>query len=359
MITSVRLQNFKAHRDTTVELGRFTVLVGPNGSGKTSVLQALQRTLALQYTAVQSVFYGPYDPADIVSQRDRDASIIVDISGPRFEINVEFRREPDRVPEKWAATLLWSIDGRVEKSENAWNRYIDLVEAAVSSSIIGTAALYHFDADRIASAAHSASERPSVAADGSNTAEVLAAMKLDQDEIFERIQDALRRVVPNVERIRVRRAVVVDEFTGNNVMGHKIYLDFRGAPSVPAHAASEGTLITLALLTVLHSPNRPRLVLLDDIDQSLHPRAQIELVRQIKRLLDEMPDLQIVATTHSPYILDELDPKDVHVFALKNDGTVAHKRLSDHQEAASGVLTSGQIWSLDPEEEWVASEEKA
>jgi hypothetical protein len=46
----------------------------------------------------------------------------------------------------------------------------------------------------------------------------------------------------------------------------------RLAPDVPAHAASEGTLITLALLTALCSPNRPRILLLDDIDQSLHPQ---------------------------------------------------------------------------------------
>ncbi len=41
MLTSIRLQDFKGHRDTLVPLGRFTLLVGPNGSGKTSVLDAL------------------------------------------------------------------------------------------------------------------------------------------------------------------------------------------------------------------------------------------------------------------------------------------------------------------------------
>ncbi|HRI64002.1 MAG TPA: AAA family ATPase, partial [Polyangium sp.] len=155
-------------------------------------------------------------------------------------------------------------------------------------------------------------------------------------------------------RVRIRPATVKQR-AGNEVVGSKIYFDFRGAPGVPAHCASEGTLITLALLTILHGPKRPNLILLDDFDQSLHPQAQMELVTLIKRLLDEFPDLQIVATTHSPYILDQLEPSDVHVFALRDDGTVATRPLSEHPEAAKmkGALTTGQLWTLDQERTWV------
>jgi predicted ATPase len=199
--------------------------------------------------------------------------------------------------------------------------------------------------------------------DGTNTAVALAALKLGYDEAFDRVEDEMRRLVPNVERIRIRPANA-QRLNPNNlsvmqdVVGNKIYFDFRGAPGVPAHAASEGTLIVLALLTILHSPNPPRVLLLDDFDQSLHPHAQIELVRLIKGLLAEMPELQIVATTHSPYILDELDPADIHAFALRDDGTVAVKRLSEHPEAETmkGAISAGQLWSLDPERDWVLGE---
>lgn len=42
MITRLRLENFKAHRDTDIALRQLTVLVGENSSGKTSVLEALR-----------------------------------------------------------------------------------------------------------------------------------------------------------------------------------------------------------------------------------------------------------------------------------------------------------------------------
>ena len=41
MIQEAVFTNFKALRDVTIDLGRLTVLVGPNGSGKTSVLEGL------------------------------------------------------------------------------------------------------------------------------------------------------------------------------------------------------------------------------------------------------------------------------------------------------------------------------
>ena len=41
MIASVVISAFKAHERTEVALSKLTVLVGPKGSGKTSVLEAL------------------------------------------------------------------------------------------------------------------------------------------------------------------------------------------------------------------------------------------------------------------------------------------------------------------------------
>ncbi len=41
MISNVRIRNFKCLRDVTIDLERFTMLVGPNASGKSSILQAL------------------------------------------------------------------------------------------------------------------------------------------------------------------------------------------------------------------------------------------------------------------------------------------------------------------------------
>jgi len=108
------------------------------------------------------------------------------------------------------------------------------------------------------------------------------------------------------------------------------------------------------LVTALHAPGRPRLLLLDDLEHSLHPRAQHDLVDVIRGVLAEDPSLQVVATTHSPYLVDALEPEEVVVVALRQDGTTAARRLSDHPDAARAlqVLTSGEAWSAEGES-WV------
>ena len=132
--------------------------------------------------------------------------------------------------------------------------------------------LYKLKAQDIGAAAYSDNPGQGVDPDGTNTAVALAALKLGYDEAFERVEQAIRGIVGNVERVRIRQANVqrpnLPAVVGQNI------LDFRGAPGVPAHAASEGTLILLALLTILHSPNRPNLLLPGRLRRVLHPQAQ-------------------------------------------------------------------------------------
>ena len=342
------------------------MLVGDNASGKTSVLEALRFQSALDDSNPVGVLRGEWQPADLV-RRGAPEPMVLESSGARneqeWQTTLELRLTPEG-PDDRQRSWNMTIQGKLgEQSLEGNARGQDGSGSAnwppsMLRSTMGSVVFYTLRPGQIAAPGYS--ERPDarVAADGTNTAVVLAAMKLADDEAFDRIEETLCQLVPAVQRIRIRRARVPEGPEGFSVMGNQLYFDFRGAPDVPAHAASHGTLLVLALLTILHDTNRPDLILLDELEQSLHPRAQMEVVRTIKKLLDQTKDLQIVATTHSPYMLDELDPSEIHGFALRDDGTVATRLLSEHPEAEKmkGTLTAGQLWSLDPERYWVLRE---
>lgn len=359
MLNHLRIRDFKGHRDTQLNLGRLTVLVGDNASGKTSVLEALELLSALQ-EGPSSVFRDSWTPTNLLRRGGANLQVAAEgtSNGRPWQVRVDVEGPTLDAPRPWIAMLNGDLEGKVFDAKDQiggpWPHRWDDVK-----NTVGRGEFYSLRPDIIASAAYSDATNVRVEGDGENTAVVLAAMKLTDDEAFARVQDGLRQLVPTVERLRLHRANVV--FGNQTVVGNEIYFDFRGAPSVAALHASHGTLLVLALLTILNGPNRPNLILLDDFDHALHPRAQTELVRLLQAWLElpEYANVQIVATTHSPYILDELDTSQVHAFAVRDDGTVATKPLAEHPQAeqVKGTLSAGQLWALDPERQWVLSGE--
>ncbi len=80
------------------------------------------------------------------------------------------------------------------------------------------------------------------------------------------------------------------------VLGHQ------GSSYSGFHQGAGETTITELLQTDLPQYS---LVLIDEVETSLHPRAQRRLIRDLAERAREL-ELQIILTTHSPYILEEL-----------------------------------------------------
>lgn len=355
MITRFRIENFKAHRDTDLALQQFTLLVGDNGSGKTSVLEALRLPDRLA---------------------THPAALALDELLHRGAHHIQLSFDGSTRGERWASSItlrapgyndwgdVWGLRANgIDKSGEFDDSGMLEESGAYTESLrrithlTGRVRFHRFHSDQVAAGAYSDQPDATIAEDGALTAVALAALKLADDQAFNSIESAMRKLVPALRRVFIRPATLIHPSNPNPVTGSKLYFDFQGAKNVPAHHASQGTLVVLALLTVLYGPNRPSVILLDDFDHSLHPRAQIELVRMIKELLalEEFKDTQIIATTHSPYVLDEVSPSSVIVFALREDGTVASKLLSEHPDAprVNGSLKAGELWTLDAERDWV------
>ncbi len=130
-------------------------------------------------------------------------------------------------------------------------------------------------------------------------------------------------------------------------------------PDIPARMVSDGTLLILGLLSAMMGPNHPKLILLDDLDHGLHPRAQRDLVTLLRKLFEQDPALQIVATTHSPYLLDQLEPKEIRLTTRLGDGSVACARLDEHPdfEKWKEAMAPGEFWSM-VGEKWVGERQR-
>jgi predicted ATPase len=99
---------------------------------------------------------------------------------------------------------------------------------------------------------------------------------------------------------KVRMAVTEDDLSRQVPV-----LQINGKPMSGFHLGAGET--TMAEL-IKKPMKQTSLVLIDEIETSLHPRVQRRVVRELADLCRTL-DLQIILTTHSPYILDELPPE--------------------------------------------------
>jgi predicted ATPase len=332
MIEKVSIRNFKSLRDVSVGLERFTVFVGPNASGKTSVLQALdllcwafRNPQSHNDSVAQAVSRGATEPIELIAES----------GGRRFRYSVagsDSAREvaADHDSDEW---LPWqsTVGGKTSPPPRSVLLRLEPAKLAL---------------------ANVASPDPMVmGADGMGMHSVLACMALNDPDAFEALRADLQRIIPTIKRLRYTKTRPGEI--------PSLLFDTLGGDAVPATQVSEGTLLVLGLLTVLHGSDRPSLVLLDDLDRALHPVAQKNLVTLLRGLLETNPDLQIVATTHSPYLLDCMEPNEVRMTYLQ-DGSTLCAPLEEHPkfETWKEEMAPGEMWSLFGEQ-WLAKKKEA
>jgi predicted ATPase len=360
MIKSVKIQNFKNIRDQSIDLERLTVFVGANSSGKTSVLQAIDLAAQVLASQPEHVFRNERH-CDWLYTRGGTGDLVIACTGDNREISVKATPPED----------LFSIPGSLGSGAWRFDReprkgpvHIDAQKSARSIVFL------HLDAARLGQPSYSVQEVPAMGPDGSGLASALAHMALNDPDAFEELVGLMQKLIPQIKRLRFRKAVpgalgfgfptlpqgpIQHAAVAGQYRGEAILFDFANASNVSAETVSEGTMLMLGLLTVLLRPNRPRVVLMDDLEHGLHPLAQVSFLTAIRHVMEKFPDLQILATAHSPYLLNHLEWSEIRLMALGDDGYSVCGRLDNHPQFNrwKDEMAPGELWSLFGEK-WIA-----
>ncbi len=111
----------------------------------------------------------------------------------------------------------------------------------------------------------------------------------------------------------------------------------------PSHA-SDGLLRLIALCSIPEFSDDIRLVLLDEIEDGLEPHILPELIDEI---VSESRS-QFIFTSHSPLLTNFFRPIDIHVLSRLRDGAATSMQLSGFKDWGAGLeyLGPGEIWSM-------------
>lgn len=315
MIESVEFHNFKALRDTTLPLGRFTLIVGPNGSGKSTAMQALQMA---------------GNPNEI----DFDRVVTVGLaSNANVEVIINWGE-----PFTGAKTVATWRPAKPSNNRSKWHQ----ANADTSSlyQALSAIRIYSFDAQAMTTPV---SIQPDMQLDrnGANLAGILDLLHGREPERFEAMEKELSRWLPEFDRILL----------DTSGPGQKsILLRTRaGHYKIPAIDLSQGTLLALAMLTLAYLPDPPPIVCIEEPDRGIHPRLLRDVQDALYRLSypesggEERDPVQVIATTHSPYLLDLYnDHLEEIVIAHKVGQETRFERLSD-QNNLDDILQDSRL----------------
>ena len=324
MIQLIQFQNFKALRDTTLPLGPCTILVGPNGSGKRTVLQALEAVRKPNETTFARV-------ASCDVRGTKDASVLVKLTWSESPSPITY----------W---YRWNANGEGRAGGEAPRSPVyEQIKAGIWAAL-NRIRVFSLDAQKLAGLAP-VQTSIELGSDGTGLAAVLDGMRDEAPEQFKVIENQLGEWLPEFDRILFDRP---------NQGSKSVALRTReGQHKVPACDLSQGTLIALALLTLAYHPAPPSLIALEEPDRGVHPY----LLRHIRDALYRLshPDscgekrepVQVIATTHSPYFLDLFreSPGEI-VVANKVGLDVQFQRLTDqpHFQDILGEAALGEAW---------------
>ncbi|WP_419839721.1 AAA family ATPase [Candidatus Poriferisodalis sp.] len=347
MLTKLTARGFRSLADVSLSLDPLTVLVGPNGSGKTNILNVL-RFLAstVRFDLAAAVDdWGGYDfvrrqdgrpsrsrvtlgiqgivtrhasanapddyrlsfyqtPRGLLSREESFAFKRTKGQGRRITVTgrkVEFRRDDvDEAPSRTRELASRQATGLAtlpDWSDNEGGEGIRLLAEFLSNIRV-------LEPDVDAARQPSRIIPGSLADDASNLAPALHGLSKNDPESFEILQGEMRQCLPGLEAIEFQPM-------GGPGKGMVVTLREKGVRSpIELADASYGTVRLLALLTALHEPDPPAFTAIEEADHGLHPYA-LDLL--VERMRAASRHTQLLVTTHAPTFVNQLRPSELVV----------------------------------------------
>lgn len=389
MLASLHVQNFKCLRDVEVAFGPFTVLIGPNDSGKSSILDALRLLGRTVVEPLSSTFQGDNDRRVLAWKGSARAAGAPPPSSWCVELgSLELRTwqytmelgalsgvhehlmrigEPppadkDRV-RSWFQTQLYEAiqffspnastvvperleSGQVRSPPIAFSDFASEHHSELLA--LARAPRYRLNPDLLRSPAVPTPDAV-LSATGDNLAAVLDRLISGPDRsAIARLEQALHEAVPTLRGIALR---TVDGKTGAKSLEFVLSTGTKGPPvTIPCAHASDGAMLLTAFLALAFS-DEPGLILIEEPENGLHPlrlQSVVEMLRKISEGALGNQARQVIITTHSPLLLNYTRPEEVRIVRRdleKGTMVTPMSEVPDVQELL-GEFGAGELWYL-------------
>lgn len=263
-----------------------TVLVGQNGSGKTTVTRAI-KLLKSNYEPQCEFFETEIDDGGFANAR---FDYIVDGHKLAYQHTVK--------PRKW--NLEGDLPQRVSITSIQTKSFVGGIEKSFLYDNIAKSARREDQVDYVQKQAHKIQQEPQ---EGSSKRRY--SMTENEIEVVNRILDS------HYQAIEIIRHKFFRGTWATNIL-------FQNESSFCEYNSGSGEFLVATIVREVEKAQNNSIVLIDEPEVSLHPRAQYRLVEYFFDAI-KRKHIQMIITTHSEHIV-ELLPKEAVICLRKNEG---------------------------------------
>lgn len=184
-----------------------------------------------------------------------------------------------------------------------------------------------------------AAPQPYLDRNGSNINNVAQYMYRDNKAEFMKVLQQIQTKLPGIEKILPER------FDNGQMMLKFWETGFQEAFYSPK--MSDGTLKLFAYYLLLHEKNPRQLVFIEEPENGLYHHYLADLAREMVNNVHESNKKQLFVTTHSPFFVNALNPRDVWVLTKDREGFSSAKRAADYEfvkELSEEGVALGDMW---------------
>ena len=282
MITNITLENFKCFRHLSINPKLLTVLIGPNGTGKSSVLQGLLlHKQSIGESRGRPIYQGEF--IDLRGSAEIDPRFMEQPPGFRVSSNVSDPQNPDsRRQHLEGLRFIPAIRGLIQPTYELGDQITDYLSLRQG-----------FDAQEAQLATN-------------------LVYRNEETEKLSRMMLKVTGVGLRADPIPGRKVEVKSKTKGGDV---NISIEGFG---------------TNALIQLLHQliiADRGATILVEEPEIHLHPKAQAELAEVLAETA-KAEDKQIIMTTHSEHLVERLlllvaegtlSPDDLAIYSFEKD----------------------------------------
>lgn len=360
-ITRVRLRNYRSIESCDVALSDLTLLVGPNGSGKSNFLDAIT-FLREGSDSIRDAVRRRGGMRDVSFQGCGEFSIGLtiqyeDIAG-RYDVTIGTAAHdgPAVLAENFVVesgpgpTSTWIEAGDDPEKASRVDRLLAAPELAWTPAVhsvwfglVGVLLRWMvFEPDpAILRSPQDPDPGGVLRGDGFNAPFYFRELAADR---LEAVQSYLRMIVPGLRRVE---GVALPEPESLETVRFTVAGRDDEDFVLPARAMSDGTLRAFAVLVALFQGDDGLPVGIEEPEASLHPAAARVLLEALKEASEQR---QIIATTHSPDLLDHESVRAEEILAvryLRGRSYIGPLDQVGRKALADSLYTAGELLQKD------------